>query len=132
MNKPQYIEPKANERGMNELHSACLYCNVASVKRCLKEGFNPNETDNNGFTPLIWLMRMYDSNTRERKRIFRSLIRNGGDISLQDTMGETALDHSKELSSSSFYNFVNSEYKRLKSDGRTEGSVHHTVRKIYL
>lgn len=115
MNKPQYIEPTTNERGMNELHSSAFYCNVSSVKSCLKNGYDPNTIDKSGFTPLIWLMRMYDANTKERKRIFRALIKHGANIEHKDIMGETALDHSKELSCSSFYSFVKSEYERLTS-----------------
>ena len=58
MKRPKLIHPAAGERGMTELHFAAYCQNLEDVKRCVKAGFDVNEKDDGGWTPLVWCIDM--------------------------------------------------------------------------
>jgi hypothetical protein len=117
MEKPKYFDPH-KESKFNELHSYCWQCSPSGVRWCLRNGFDPNAEDERGWTPLIWLVRMYDKHTRSRKKMFRWLIKAGAKIDHRATSGHKILELAEGVCSRSFYRFVRSEYKRLTGRAR--------------
>jgi hypothetical protein len=89
-------------------------CYPGGVSRELRNGADPNAQDGNGYTALIWLCRMYDRHFRERKRMFRCLVRYGASITLRDIVGQDILDHAKDGAERRFRRFVQSEVRRIK------------------
>jgi len=112
MNKPKYLNP-TKESKFNELHSCCWQCGPSGVRWCLRNGYDPNAEDERGWTPLIWLVRMYDRRTRERKKMFRWLIAAGADIEHKAKSGHNILELAEDCCAPSFYRFVRKEYERL-------------------
>ena len=112
MNKPILLRPN-EELKFNELHSCCWQCGPSGVRWCLKNGYDPNEEDERGWTALIWLTRMYSRHNKERKKIFRWLIAAGANIEHKTKSGDNILVMAKGVCSSTFYRFVSSEYERL-------------------
>jgi ankyrin repeat protein len=83
----------------------------------LKNGFDPNQKDlRSGYMPLMWLSRMYDEHNRERKLIFKLLVKYGADVTLTDSQGNIFLDFAKEVSSNTFLKFVKKEYTKLTQE----------------
>ncbi len=113
MDKPEYVTPTTGEKEMTALMSHCFYCYPGGVKRELREGADPNAQDNCGYTALMWLCRMYDKkHFRERKRMFRALIKNGASLTVIDAAGESILSHARAGSAKRFRNFVKYEVFR--------------------
>jgi ankyrin repeat protein len=114
MDKPEYVTPTTGEKEMTALMSHCFYCYPGGVKRELREGADPNAQDNCGYTALMWLCRMYDKkHFRERKRMFRALIKNGASLTVTDAAGESILFHARTGPAKRFRNFVKFEVFRL-------------------
>jgi hypothetical protein len=91
-----------------------FYCAPGSLRAALKAGADPNERDTDtGATPLMWLCEMHDKHTRERKRMFRWLVRAGASLELTNKEGLVAWHYAAVGSCRSFRRFVRSEYKRL-------------------
>ncbi len=112
MRNPEYSDP-TKDASFNDLHSCCWQCSPSGVRWCLRNGYDPNQKDNKGWTPLIWLVRMHDSYTRERKRVFRALIKAGADIEYRAPSGDGILELAEGACSPSFYRFLRNEYERL-------------------
>jgi hypothetical protein len=114
MEKPELFSPTAGEREMTALMSHCFYCYPGGVKRELREGADPNAHDDNGYTALMWLCRMYDKkHFRERKKMFRALVKNGASLTATDIGGYGVLSHAREGAAKRFRNFVKFEVYRL-------------------
>jgi hypothetical protein len=56
--KPKLIHPRAGERGMTELHYAAYCQNLSRVRECVEAGFDVNQKDDAGYTPLAWCVDM--------------------------------------------------------------------------
>ena len=114
MDKPELFTPTQGEKEMTALMGHCFNCYPGGVKRELRNGVNPNAQDNCGYTALMWLCRMYDKkHFRERKRMFRSLIKKGASLTITDSIGENILHHAMSGSAKNFKRFVQFEVYRL-------------------
>ena len=56
--KPQLWSPKAGVSGMTELHYAAYCEDLAAVRACVESGFDVNQRDDTGYTPLAWCVDM--------------------------------------------------------------------------
>jgi ankyrin repeat protein len=56
--KPQYWSPKAGEKGMTVLHYAAYCQDLAAVRHWVGQGFDVNQMDDGGWTPLVWCIDM--------------------------------------------------------------------------
>lgn len=74
-------------QGIDALLLACQLELVNMVFLLLCRGASPNSTDNDGNTPLLWLIK----NNRGANDLLRLLVRFGTDIFQQDSDGNTAL-----------------------------------------
>lgn len=84
------------------------------MRALLRQGANPNEPDpDTGKTPLMWLCEMRDNHTKERKRMFRYLIKAGATLDARDKDNSTAWDYARDGASKSFRAFVKREYQRI-------------------
>lgn len=99
---------------MTALMSHCFYCYAGGVKRELKQGADPNAQDNNGYTAMMWLCRMYDrKHYRERKRMFRALVKYGASVTMKDSAGQDVLFQARIGPAKRFRKFVEYEVRRL-------------------
>lgn len=99
---------------MTLLMSHAWGCYPLGVVRELRRGADPNAQDVCGYTALMWLCRMYDHHYRERKRIFRALLRYGASLSIRDTEGQDVLAHASDGPERRFRLFVVKEVKRIR------------------
>ena len=56
--KPKLWSPKAGDKGMSELHYAAYCQDLAGVKHWVEQGFDVNQKDDAGWTPLLWCIDM--------------------------------------------------------------------------
>lgn len=99
---------------MTSLMSHAWGCYPGGVVRELRCGADPNAQDASGYTALMWLCRMYDHRFRERKRMFRALLRYGASLSVCDTAGQDVLAHACDGPERRFKLFIVSEVKRIR------------------
>ena len=97
-----------------ELGRYAFYCAPSNLARALLAGMDPNEGDpETGTTPLMWLCEMHDKRLRERKRMFRSLLRAGAKLDAVDRTGAGVWHYAFAGASRSFRKFVRAEYRRI-------------------
>jgi ankyrin repeat protein len=90
-----------------------FYCAPTALLKALRTGLDPNEADpDTGTTPLMWLCEMHDKHLRERKRMFRALLRAGAKLDAIDLTGASAW-HYAMGASQPFRKFVRWEYRRI-------------------
>jgi ankyrin repeat protein len=58
MEKPKLITPRSGERGMTDLHYAAYCQDLSGVRKCVEDGFDVNQKDDAGYTPLAWCVDM--------------------------------------------------------------------------
>lgn len=56
--KPAYYAPAAGKHGMNELHYAAYCQDLEGVKEFIAKGYDVNQKDDDGYTPLAWCVDM--------------------------------------------------------------------------
>ena len=97
-----------------ELSHHAFFCAPRALTKALRNGANPNEADpQTGTTPLMWLCEMHDNQYRERKRMFRALIKAGAKLDALDLSGTGVWHYSFNGTSRSFRSFLRSEWKRI-------------------
>lgn len=106
----KYFNPH-EEKKFTELHSYCWECCPGGVRWCLKNNFDPNAEDERGWTPLIWLVRMYGC-SRERKKMFRYLMAAGARLDHVDKIGQNIIELAENVCSQALYRHIRKEYKR--------------------
>jgi Ankyrin repeat len=114
MDKSLLISPTVGERHMTALMNYAWGCYPGGMRRELQAGVDPNAQDQNGYTALMWLCRMYDKHFRERKRMFRSLLRYGASVDAVDTVGQDVLAHASDGPERRFRRFVRAEVRRVR------------------
>jgi hypothetical protein len=116
-NRPEYYSPADAVGDTYRLHAACFECGPSIVRWCLRNGYDPNLEDGSGWTPLIWLVRMYDGkHVRTRKRIFRWLVKAGARIDHRDKANQDLLALAKGCSRT-LYRFIERERNRILRRG---------------
>jgi ankyrin repeat protein len=91
-----------------------FYCAPMALLKALRAGQDPNETDpDTGTTPLMWLCEMHDNHLRERKRMFRALLRAGAKLDAVDSSGASAWHYAFTGATRPFRKFVRWEYRRI-------------------
>lgn len=97
-----------------ELSHYAFFCAPRALARALRNGADPNEADpQTGATPLMWLFEMHDKRLRERKRMFRALIRAGAKLSAVDSTGTGVWHYAFNGVSRPLRKFLRWEYKRI-------------------
>jgi hypothetical protein len=115
--RPEYYSPADAAGDTYRLHAACFECAPSIVRWCLRNGCDPNLEDGSGWTPLIWLVRMYDGkHVRTRKRIFRWLVKAGARIEHRDKADRDLLALAKGCSPT-LYRFIERERNRTLRGG---------------
>jgi hypothetical protein len=118
MEKPLLVSPLIGERQMTALMNFAWCCYPSGLSREIRAGADPNAQDQNGYTALMWLCRMHDNHFRERKRMFRSLVRRGASVNLLDTAGLDILAHALDGPERRFRRFVRAEVRRIRKAQR--------------
>ena len=67
------------------LHEACKSGKLVIVRRYIQNGYNVNEKDSLGWTPLMWAV------SEGHLKIVKELVRAGADVDLRNLNGRTAL-----------------------------------------
>jgi ankyrin repeat protein len=88
--KPTLVEPRAGERGMNELHFAAYCGDLEGVIAEFDNGIDVNGQDDSGYTPLHWVVDM-GITPGDREEIVYLLIEHGANIESCDGAGCTPL-----------------------------------------
>lgn len=73
-----------------QLIRAVTLSNLQLVKHLLEKGYNPDETNDFGMSPLMY------ASGQGNIEIVRLLLKNGANINLKDMYGYTALQHALE------------------------------------
>jgi ankyrin repeat protein len=120
MERPAYLDPNKDET-VTEVHSCAWQCGPSVVRRHLRNGFDPNTKDERGWTPLIWLFRMWDGrHIRMRKKMFRWLIEAGADINVTAKSGHNILQLANGVCTPTFYRFLKREHRRINASRRAK------------
>ena len=90
--------------GCNALMLACKERIFPIVQFCFEKGFNLNEQDQNGFTPLMHAIKSdSELGTKCQEMIIAFLIEHGANVNLKDKDGKTVLMHLVEYWSLSWF-----------------------------
>ncbi len=84
--KPEYVVPTLNERGMTEFHMAAYHGDLGWIQDCLARGLDTEVRDSGGNTPLHWAadMAMVDG---EREEVVAALISAESDVNARRSGG---------------------------------------------
>lgn len=93
------------------LIKACCYNDVDTMYTLLKSGIDPNLSDNNGMTALMWAVRYRNANS------VILLLQFGADLMKKDNKGETVLMKALEIGHSEINQWLDLYYL---SDGAQE------------
>ena len=85
------VDKVVNESGMTELHLAAYNQDIEWVKSCLKDKFDINKKDNNGWTPLVWAIDMACTSTEGVAEEIITLLLSYGAITDLKLQGYTSL-----------------------------------------
>ena len=80
-----------NKLGNDSLHIAIRSYDINTIFLLLLWGSNPNTYDNDGNTPLLWIIKNYKDHNKSIKGIIRLLLKYGSDTSLVDNESNNAL-----------------------------------------
>ena len=87
-----------NEYGMTELHLAAYHQDIDWVKACIRDNFDINQKDRNGWTPLMWAIDMAATSEKGvAKSIIELLILNGANTDIQPSKDESITDFSYRI-----------------------------------